>query len=82
MKPERRIDPRNTCYLRGEIILNNGTEIVPCEVHDISSTGMRLSGADFSNLPEDFILAVARRQIRERVKIVRRMENDVGVVIV
>lgn len=79
---ERRIDPRMPCYLRGEIILNNGIEVVPCEVHDISDKGMRLAGPDFSRLPETFILTVARRQIRERVKVVRKTDDGVGVLIV
>ncbi len=79
---ERRIDARMPCYLRGEIVLNNGIEIVPCEVHDISEKGMRLTGPDFSKLPDSFILAVARRQIRERVKVVRRTNSGVGVLIV
>lgn len=79
---ERRIDPRMPCYLRGEIILNNGVEVVPCEVHDISEKGMRLTGPDFGLLPESFILAVARRQIRERVKVVRKTDDGVGVLIV
>lgn len=79
---ERRIDPRMPCYLRGEIILKNGLEVVPCEVHDISEKGMRLTGADFAKLPDSFILAVARRQIRERVKIVRQTDTGVGVLIV
>jgi hypothetical protein len=79
---ERRIDPRMPCYLRGEIILNNGREVVACEVHDISGKGMRLSGADFSRLPDSFILKVARRQMSERVKIVRKSDNDVGVQII
>jgi hypothetical protein len=79
---ERRIDNRMPCYLRGEIVLNNGLEVVPCEVHDISGKGMRLSGADFSKLPDSFILKVARRQISERVKIVRKSDRDVGVLIV
>lgn len=79
---ERRIDPRMPCYLRGEIILNNGLEVVACEVHDISGKGMRLSGADFSRLPDSFILKVARRQMSERVKIVRKSDSDVGVLIV
>lgn len=79
---ERRIDPRMPCYLRGEIILNNGLEVVPCEVHDISEKGMRLSGADFTKLPDSFVLKVARRQISERVKIVRKSDSDVGVLIV
>lgn len=79
---ERRIDPRMPCYLRGEIVLNNGIEVVPCEVHDISDKGMRLAGPDFNKLPDTFMLHVARRKLSERVKVVRRMENGVGVLII
>ncbi len=79
---ERRVDPRMPCYLRGEIVLNNGIEVVPCEVHDISDKGMRLSGADFSHMPDTFMLHVTRRKLSERVKVVRRTEDGVGVVII
>jgi hypothetical protein len=77
--PERRIKPRFPCFLKGEIILENGTRIVPCEAHDISDKGLRLEGADFAQLPDSFILAIPRRQFRERVQVVRRLENGVGV---
>ncbi|PPD14649.1 MAG: hypothetical protein CTY25_09940 [Methylobacterium sp.] len=60
----------------------NGIEVVPCEVHDISDKGMRLAGADFSKVPDTFVLHVARRKLSERVKVVRRGATDVGVVIV
>lgn len=76
---ERRIDERMPCFLRAEIVLNNGETRLPCEAHDISSTGLRLAGIDFSSLPESFIVAVPRRQILERVNVVRRMEGAVGV---
>jgi hypothetical protein len=79
---ERRIDDRIACFLRGKIIQDNGVQIADCEVHDISGKGMRLSGADFSRLPNSFILVVERRRIRERVKITRRMGSGVGVMIV
>jgi hypothetical protein len=78
---ERRIDPRMPCYLRGEIVLNNGIEVVPCEVHDISDKGMRLAGTDFSRIPDTFVLHVTRRKLSERVRVVRRSADSVGVVI-
>jgi hypothetical protein len=77
--PERRIKPRLPCFLKGEIILDNGARTVPCEAHDISDKGLRLEGADFSQLPDTFILAIPRRQFRERVQIVRQLEKGVGV---
>ncbi len=79
---ERRINPRMPCFLKGEIVLYNGKVRVPCEAHDISSKGMRLAGADFSNLPDSFLLSIPRRKFEERVKIVRRLDDGVGVLIV
>ncbi|MGL5447049.1 MAG: PilZ domain-containing protein [Rhabdaerophilum sp.] len=79
---ERRIDPRMPCFLKGEIILNNGLERIPCEAHDISEKGLRLAGADFSRLPDSFLLSIPRRKFEERVKVVRKLDDGVGVLIV
>ncbi len=79
MMPERRIDTRLPCFLRAEILLENGTRRLPCEAHDISERGLRLAGADFSQLPDSFILAIPRRKIEDRVKVVRRGEDFIGV---
>lgn len=79
---ERRTDARMACYLRGEIVLNDGQVVLPCEVHDISERGMRLAGVDPIRLPDIFMLHVARRKMSERVRVVRRGPGDVGVIII
>lgn len=79
--PERRIDPRLPCFLKGEIVLNNGTRRISCEAHDISDRGMRLAGPDFRNMPDSFILSIPRRHFEQRVKVVRRMPDSVGVIV-
>ncbi|CAN1505964.1 PilZ domain containing protein [Rhabdaerophilaceae bacterium] len=79
--PERRIDTRMPCFLKGEILLENGERRVACEAHDISARGMRLVGPDFTKLPKDFILSIPRRHFNERVKVVRQIGPGVGVMI-
>ena len=78
--PERRIDPRVSCFLRAAIVLENGERRIECEAHDISERGLRLAGADFRELPDSFILEVPRRSIEGRVDIVRRGPDFIGVV--
>jgi hypothetical protein len=79
---DRRYDARMSCYLRGEIWINNSLEAIPCEVHDISQKGMRLTGGNFNALPNVFTLRIPRRRFHEQVKIVRRLPHGgVGVII-
>lgn len=79
--PERRQKNRIECYIRGEIVLENGNRRLPCEAHDISDRGMRITSADLAGLPDSFILDLPRRDFLGRVDVVRRGEQDLGVVI-
>lgn len=79
--PERRQENRNTCYLRAEIIVNHHTDPVPAEAHDISEYGLRLVVPDTSSLPDEFIVSIPRRKIRETVQVVRRSAQELGVMI-
>lgn len=79
--PERRTKDRINCYLRGEILLENGHRRLPCEAHDISDRGMRITSPDVSALPDSFIVDLPRRDFHGRVYVVRRGETDLGVVL-
>jgi hypothetical protein len=75
----KRYTERHSCFLRGEIVLENGHRRLECEVHDISDKGMRLVAGELAGVPESFILNVPRRGIATRVHVVRRGESDLGV---
>jgi PilZ domain len=79
--PERRNKDRIDCYLRGEVLLENGHRRLTCEAHDISDRGMRITCSDLSALPDSFILTIPRRDFTGRVDVVRRGEHELGVVI-
>jgi len=79
--PERRQENRNPCYLRAEIIVNHHTDPVLAEAHDISDHGLRLIVPDASSLPDEFIVSIPRRKIRETVQVVHRSAKELGVLI-
>lgn len=81
MTANLRSEPRNQCFLRGDIIVDANTPPMPCEVHDISSRGMRLVVLDASRVPNNFIVSVPRRSLRETVRVTRRAKQELGVVI-
>lgn len=78
---DRRQETRNPCFLRADIIVNHHTAPVPAEAHDISDHGLRLIVPDTSALPDEFIVSIPRRKIRENVQVVRRSAQELGVII-
>lgn len=76
---EQRKNPRTPCFLRGEIRLYNGEKRIACEIHDLSDNGFRLTGFATPEVPESFVLAIPRRSFLERVKVVRRADDSLGV---
>lgn len=78
---ENRKQVRNECFLRGDIIVDQNTPPIACEVHDISDKGMRLVVLNAFRMPEKFIVSVPRRHVRELVRVVRRSSNELGVII-
>ncbi|MCA0399723.1 MAG: hypothetical protein LCH38_02780 [Proteobacteria bacterium] len=82
MSAERRTEARNPCFLQGSIIIDAQKPPVPCEVHDISNRGMRLVVANTAMIPNQFIVSVPRRHMRELVSVRRRGRMDLGVLIV
>ncbi|OYU50538.1 MAG: hypothetical protein CFE31_03030 [Rhizobiales bacterium PAR1] len=81
MSAERRKETRNPCYLRADIIVNTESGPLPAEAHDISERGMRLVVLNPKKLPDEFIVSIPRRHFREIVRVVRRDEKEVGVLI-
>lgn len=78
---EKRREPRNACYLQASIIVSPQAKPVPAEAHDISEHGLRLRLADAVGLPDEFIVSIPRRKMREVVCVIRRGKTELGVVI-
>lgn len=78
---DRRSENRNPCFLRADIIVNENSEPVPAEAHDISEHGLRLVVLNAKRIPDEFIVSIPRRRMREIVRVVRREEKELGVII-
>lgn len=78
---DRRAEPRNPCFLRADLILGMNKPPVPAEAHDISDNGFRLLLPETKDIPDEFIISIPRRKLREMVRVVRRMDQELGVVI-
>jgi hypothetical protein len=76
---DKRAEPRNPCFLKADIITGTSTAPIPAEAHDISDGGLRLVVESPGNLPDEFILSIPRRRLREIVQVIRRDEQSVGV---
>lgn len=77
----RRTEDRNSCFLRAELIVSTHEPPVQAEAHDISDRGLRLVITDAKRIPDEFIVSIPRRHIRESVRVVRREEGELGVLI-
>ena len=77
----RRSETRNPCFLRADIIVSHNSEPVAAEAHDISAHGFRLVVLNARRIPDEFIVSIPRRHIREIVRVVRRQESELGVLI-
>ena len=76
---QNRAYDRQDCFLRAEILLNGGANKLACEAQDISDGGLKLTGANFNEVPDSFLLAIPRRSITERVSVKRRGDDSIGV---
>ena len=79
---EHRRAERISCFLRGEISVYQGAHIGSCVVHDLSKTGARLVLDTDIVVPELLTLSIPRRHMSERVRVVRRKKNDIGVLFI
>lgn len=81
MSRDRRTQNRNSCYMRAEIHYPGLKEPIPAEAHDISDNGFRIGVLNAAKVPNEFTLVIPRRKIKENVKVVRRGEHELGLVI-
>jgi hypothetical protein len=80
MGNQRRED-RNTCFLRAEITFDVNLPPIIAEVHDISDHGLRLKLDDTNGIPNEFIVSIPRRHMREMVTVRRRTKDTLGCII-
>ncbi len=81
MKSNRRTKNRNRCFMQAVIYRDDSYEPILAEVHDISENGLRLFVLNARHLPSEFTVVIPRRRLTERVKVARRSNNEVGVLI-
>ena len=82
MTVDRRSSPRQALGRDVLICSEDGKGIGACHLCDVSATGARLSLAARvqANLPEEFILVLAKRaQVHRRCRVVWRSPDEVGV---
>ncbi len=81
MGANRRKKTRNLCFMQAVIYRDDSHEPIFAEVHDISENGLRLFVLNARHLPSEFTIFIPRRRLTERVKVARRCNNEVGVII-
>ena len=82
MTVDRRRTPRQALGRDVFICSEDGKPLGACHLCDVSATGARLSMAPrlLANLPDDFILVLAKRgKVHRRCRIVWRSDEEVGV---
>lgn len=75
----RRGAPRLKTFLRAEIVDDRTVRICECIVVDLSDTGAQLFVAERDEIPQQFWLHIRGRKLKERVELVRRLGEAVGV---
>jgi hypothetical protein len=79
-KAEQRRSKRRSVYLIVKLVNDDGSEIGPCQVVDISGTGAHLRITESSAVPDQFWLFLATGgAVRRLCAVAWRSGNDVGV---
>ena len=73
----RRISPRHRVLGHGQIIARG--VVINCVIRDLSDTGAKLGVSHKVRLPAEFHLLFVKRNLRLRVRLVRREGDVVGV---
>ncbi len=56
LRMERRIAPRRNCAIAAEIVFDNGRQVVPCIIRNVSETGAKLELRTVVGVPPSFVL--------------------------
>ena len=75
----RRVSVRHRSFLQGRIYFNNRRSSVDCLVRDISEEGAKLEFSAAITIPEVVELYIPNRDETFRVRIQRRVGEEVGV---
>jgi hypothetical protein len=79
-KKELRRSKRHSVYLIARLVGADGTDLVTCQVADISRTGAHLKTDEAASLPDHFLLFLAANgAVRRRCLVVWRSKKDIGV---
>jgi hypothetical protein len=76
---DRRIATRQRSFLQGRITFNKGRSSVDCLIRDISETGAKLVFSDSVVIPDVVDLYIPNKDETHRVRVQRRIGDEVGV---
>lgn len=76
---DRRIATRQRSFLQGRIIFNKGRSSIDCLIRDISETGAKLVFSDSVVIPDVVDLYIPNKDETHRVRVHRRIGDEVGV---
>ncbi len=76
---DRRISARQRSFLQGRIIFNKGRSSIDCLIRDISETGAKLVFSDSVVIPDVVDLYIPNKDETHRVRVQRRIGDEVGV---
>lgn len=77
--PQPRSHPRSRVHEDCRILALDGTELASCVMLDISRGGAKLRFAAWQEVPDTFILMLARKKlVRRPCKVAWRMDNAPG----
>ncbi len=76
---DRRIATRQRSFLQGRLIFNKGRSSIDCLIRDISETGAKLVFSDSVVIPDIVDLQIPSKNEMRRVRVQRRVGDEVGV---
>jgi hypothetical protein len=77
---ERRNGVRSRTYLGGVIAYNKRKSSMDCHVRNFSPAGAKITFTNFAAIPDQFDLAITRKERSFRARMVWRGVNEAGVV--
>ena len=76
---ENRLEPRKRVLMAGLVVVDDGTDVFPCTVLDVSATGARVRVAPERVLPGEFRLVVVRSRTAHLARVMWRNQQLAGV---
>ncbi len=80
MAKENRRTIRRALQHKAAILNGNGSILARCTVMDVSAQGAKIATQDVTEIPDEFVLLLAKGgTVRRQCKVAWRKENEVGV---